>query len=440
MIKKAHFIMAIAIGSVMPFLNSCKKDVKTTDNESRILTTTNKNLLTSTVADTIALSNGYGIPDEDYISIGSGGTSDWTRKTDTARVYTTFNITGTLDVSIMAKAPAGNCALIIKIEDQTLTVQVPQNSLYTAIPVGTVNIKNTGIKHFEIIGKIKNGGYFPDVQSLIISGAASVNAYYNKSGYRTCPAVHDGYNIPSGDTASWFYNEIKVHKESDIVNSFFMANGFNSGYFGIQVNSPTERRILFSVFSDYDSNDPNQVPAAYAVQLISKGDLVTTEETFGNEGTGRHAIAVYPWTTETSYKFLVHSVPDTGGVTYTGFIFLNNKWNLIAKYYKPVSHPNMYGLYSFVEDFGGGLNSYKRRGMTMKDQYIVTPHGKWIQLTSSYFTTTTHDDHFSRTDYGNAVNGTGYNMFTGGFVPQTATDYESFTCNPGKTPNVNLPE
>ncbi len=76
----------------------------------------------------------------------------------------------------------------------------------------------------------------------------------------------------------------------------------------------------------------------------------------------------------------------------------------------------------------------------MQNQYIVTKKGKWVQLTGSYFTTTTHDDNFSRTDYGNATNGSGYTMFTGGFVPQTAKDYQDFTCLPGQTPLVTLPE
>ena len=30
-----------------------------------------------------------------------------------------------------------------------------------------------------------------------------------------------------------------------------MANGFGEGYFGIQVNGPNERRVLFSVWSPF---------------------------------------------------------------------------------------------------------------------------------------------------------------------------------------------
>lgn len=426
---------AVLVAAALTFSISCKKEGTHTSTGPD----TTKNPV-KTATDTIPLSNAYGVPNEDNINIADDGTHNWTSNKDTARVYATFNKTGALNISILAKAPAGNCTVLIEIDDKILTVQVPQNANYKVIPAGSINISNPGIKAIQIIGKKQNGGYFPDMRSLLISGQASIGAWYNKSAYRTCASVHDGYNIPSGDTAAWFYNEINVHPGSDIVNTFFMANGFYDGYFGIQVNSPTERRIIFSIWSDYDTNNPNEVPSAYAVTLVAKGAMVTTEETFGNEGTGRHSIAVYPWVTGTTYKFLVHSVPDANGITYSGFIFLNNKWNLVAKYYKPIGNANMDGLYSFIEDFGVGLNSYKQRSMTMQNQYIVTPHGKWVQLTGAYFTTTTHDDNFSRTDYGNAINGAGYNMFTGGFVPQTATDNQNFTCNPGNTPNVTLPE
>jgi hypothetical protein len=33
----------------------------------------------------------------------------------------------------------------------------------------------------------------------------------------------------------WFYSELKVPEASDVIGSYFMANGFSEGYFGIQV-------------------------------------------------------------------------------------------------------------------------------------------------------------------------------------------------------------
>lgn len=54
----------------------------------------------------------------------------------------------------------------------------------------------------------------------------------------------------------YFYSELRVPKGLDTEGSYFMANGFNVGYFGMQVNSPTERRFLFSVWSPYSTDNP----------------------------------------------------------------------------------------------------------------------------------------------------------------------------------------
>ena len=35
----------------------------------------------------------------------------------------------------------------------------------------------------------------------------------------------------------WFYSELTVPEGNDVIGSYFMANGFSEGYFGIQVNS-----------------------------------------------------------------------------------------------------------------------------------------------------------------------------------------------------------
>ena len=60
-----------------------------------------------------------------------------------------------------------------------------------------------------------------------------------------------------------------------------MANGFGQGYFGIQVNSLTERRVLFSVWSGYSTNDPSTIPPEWVVTLNKSGPGVTTGS-FGN--------------------------------------------------------------------------------------------------------------------------------------------------------------
>jgi len=58
----------------------------------------------------------------------------------------------------------------------------------------------------------------------------------------------------------YWYSELKVPKGQDTVGAYFMANGFNHGYFGMQVNSETERRIIFSVWSPFKTDNPKEIP------------------------------------------------------------------------------------------------------------------------------------------------------------------------------------
>ena len=64
-----------------------------------------------------------------------------------------------------------------------------------------------------------------------------------------------------------------------------MVNGFGEGYFGMQCNSETERRILFSVWSPFDTQEPKLIPDSLKIKLLRKGEGVYIGE-FGNEGSG----------------------------------------------------------------------------------------------------------------------------------------------------------
>ena len=69
-----------------------------------------------------------------------------------------------------------------------------------------------------------------------------------------------------------------VLKGSDLLGSYFMANGFAEGYFGIQVNSETERIILFSLWSPFKTDDPTSIPEDQKIKLLKKGDDVISND------------------------------------------------------------------------------------------------------------------------------------------------------------------
>ena len=97
-----------------------------------------------------------------------------------------------------------------------------------------------------------------------------------------------------GNNAEWFYNEITVPAGNDVIGSYFMADGFKEGYFGMQVNSPTERHILFSVWSPFQTDDPASIPEDKKIILLKKGANVHAGE-FGNEGSGGQSYLNYNW-------------------------------------------------------------------------------------------------------------------------------------------------
>ncbi len=82
---------------------------------------------------------------------------------------------------------------------------------------------------------------------------------------------HLSYIASSAKNISYYYSEINVPVGYDPIGSYYMANGFGQGYFGIQVNSAVERRVLFSVWSGYVTNDPSQIPNDYTVLLNRSG-------------------------------------------------------------------------------------------------------------------------------------------------------------------------
>jgi hypothetical protein len=89
-------------------------------------------------------------------------------------------------------------------------------------------------------------------------------------------------------------NEITVPAGNDPVGSYFMGNGFGEGYFGIQVNSAIERKVLFSVWSPFETDDPREIPDDKKIILLKKGKEVHAGE-FGSEGSGGQSYLKYNW-------------------------------------------------------------------------------------------------------------------------------------------------
>jgi hypothetical protein len=266
-------------------------------------------------------------------------------------------------------------------------------------------------------GVKKSGSYFPDVASLVLSGDATEGIKYNKSEYRGAASTHLRYKIQESDDVEWFYNEIKVPAGYDNLNAYYMVNGFSGGYFGIQVNSSTERRILFAVWSNYNTDNPTEIPSDYAVKLLKNGSNAVLSEPFGGEGSGGHSYLKFNWKTETVYKFLVHAEASGADKTiYTGYYFApeNNEWRMIACWEKPKTGGRLLsGIYSFVENFSdNGNDAFKAY---YGNQWIKTKQQQWEELTQCTLTTTASEEKHQRYDWGGGSEDGWFYMFSGGF-------------------------
>ena len=139
-----------------------------------------------------------------------------------------------------------------------------------------------------------------------------------------------------------------------MIGSYFMVNGFAEGYCGIQVNSADERRILFSVWSPFETDNPDQIPAEAQVRLLARGDDVVTKE-FGGEGSGGQSFLRYNWKAGSTYRFLTRVHPDenrAGATVYTTWFFApeRNNWRLIASLVPPARFPPRQAFFNGQHD------------------------------------------------------------------------------------------
>jgi hypothetical protein len=284
--------------------------------------------------------------------------------------------------------------------------------------LSTFNIRDTGYQHLNLSG--------PAVQSITLKGPAIQGAAYvpnDEGNYfywgRRGPSVHLNYALPEDIHAEWFYNEVFVPSGQDVQGSFFMADGFSQGYFGMQVNSPKERHILFSVWSPFHTDDPGAIPDSQKIILVKKGEGVHTGE-FGNEGSGGQSYLNFMWKAGNTYRFLLHARPMADNYTeFTAWFYApeEGKWRLIAGFRRPQTQSWLTGIHSFLENFDPEQGD-KTRYVLFDHQWIRTPEGKWLPLHKARFTGDNTARKGYRMDYAGGVKGNAFYLQNCGFFSQ----------------------
>jgi hypothetical protein len=304
---------------------------------------------------------------------------------------------------------------------------------------GSFQIKDTGYQRFALESQNEAGGPFGDLDSLLLGGPATADAHFNLKPRRNAASVHLRYPVPKGTNVAAFYCEMTGI--DDPVHTYYMACGWHRGYFGMQVNSPTERRIIFSVWdSGNEAVDRKKVGDDNRVTLMAKGEDVNAGD-FGNEGTGGHSHLKYKWRTGEKQRFLVTAQPTNRTFTvYSGYYFHPDKqaWMLISSWRAPKDGGWLRSLYSFSENFVGSTGHLRRKAL-YGNQWIRTDTGEWLELMATSFS---HDGtgKSDRLDRFMGVENGQFFLSHGGFVPGFTKSGESFTRPAmGLPPKIVLP-
>ena len=330
--------------------------------------------------------NSYVVEERDGATITNEGLTNWVGEGSKINTYVYFSKPQTISVSIKGTVEEGKSVIKLSANGESRLVELKQGNFETL--VGDFEVKKTGYIPFTLEGVSKSGKVFASVESLIVETDDDALVYvHDFSDYwgRRGPSVHLNYEMPS-ETIEWFYNEVTVPEGNDVLASYYMANGFGEGYFGMQANSPTERRVLFSVWSPFDTQDPSLIPDSLQIKMIRRGEGVHVGE-FGNEGSGGQSYLRYDWKAGNTYKFLTQIKPTGKGSTiYTSYFYATDegRWRLIASFLRPETVTHYERAHSFLENFSPE-QGYLTRKVYFGNQWYRTIDGEWIAGSKSSF-------------------------------------------------------
>lgn len=370
----------------------------------------------------IALSgNAYVTSPVKEARITERGLENWKNPATVISVYFYTPEAGTIDLTLKAK---GESQVKVTYKKSKFMVKISSEE-FTEIPVGKIDVAKPGYVKIDIQGVEKNGDFFGQISDLIVGHTAEKLAFvkdFSTHFGRRGPSVHLNYTMPKEQT-EWFYNEVTVPESGEIQASYYMANGFGEGYFGMQFNSPTERRILFSVWSPFNTQNPNDIPEEDRIKMLRRGEDVHIGE-FGNEGSGGQSFLRYNWKAGVTYPFLMQVRPDgKGNTVYTAYFYATdeNRWRLIASFLRPKTDTWYKNAHSFLENFSPE-QGYLERWVMFNNQWTRGTDGVWREITEAKFSHDATAGAGVRKDYQGGMKGKkGFYLKNGGFFNEFTT-------------------
>lgn len=377
----------------------------------------------------------YSEDENSTISI-TGDVADWTDPSTVISLYFKTPTAGDLRLYLQASAgdkAADRSKIKVTVGNKSRKVTIKGGAV-ADYDCGTFKVASPGYVRVDLQGLSKSAATFASVDGIAITGKASEGklhyssiedageAYWTRRG----PSVHLNYQLPA-DNIEYFYNEVTVPDGSDVNGTYFMLTGFGEGYMGIQSirrGGQNANMVLFSVWSPYSTDNPNEIPDSMHVKVLAKGAGVTAQN-FGNEGSGKQSFMRYPWQTGKTYKTLVRVRPDGKGNTiYTGyFCDENGTWHLLSELCRPMTDKWYTHPHSFLECFNPSLSFMPRR-VEFANQWVRDNSGKWHEVTDASFTCDNTGRKGLRMDYNGGVSDGSFYLQNCGFVNET-TEYGS---------------
>lgn len=229
-------------------------------------------------------------------------------------------------------------------------------------------------------------------------------------------SVHLRYDAKDGDL---FYNELTVEQSTS--GSYFMACGWNTGYFGIQqLDASTNKVVIFSVWDPTRGDNANKVPLEERVQILYQ-DPAARISRFGGEGTGGKCIWPCSWRTNETYGFIVSAAIDGEFTSYAGW-FRDGRagdWQHLVTFRTRTGGQLLSGLYSFIEDFRRDGHSVKEtRRARFGNGWLRAANTQWVPLNRAVFTAS-NAEWESKENIDAGLSGSAFYLATGGKIVRT---------------------
>lgn len=355
---------------------------------------------------------------------------------DSDTVYSFFfhiDRPASLRLALNARVREGRSTLTMRVGNNEFPIQI-EGTEPRQHDAGKIDVGHAGYIRIDIQGEERTSDVFAEIHGIVVSSdTPDLKLDYVRSNDgnmfywgRRGPSVHLRYEVPRD--LKYAYSEITVPVGQDPIGTFYMANGFGQGYFGFQVNSPTERRVLFSVWSPFKTDNPQDIPEDQRIVALGRGPDVHIGE-FGNEGSGGQSYLVYPWTAGKTYRFLTEVEPDgKGNTTYTAWFGdkAAGEWRLIASFRRPQTDTHLRGFHSFLESFSPGYGYIGRRAQ-YGNVWGCDLEGKWHECTRARFSVDATGRGRHRLDFTGGAEGNHFFLRNCGFFDETGKPGETFT-------------